>query len=197
MCCGHSTVYEIKLWTIYHTKYWKFTFQRPSCKWQPSHSWCVFLWYKIIIIKGVPKETTKVQNNASQVTLSFKFLIMFSLFLVHVFALNTFSGICEYKFGQCTSQWGMQDMTRSHASQDSESTCESHSYWKLTVLKWVLRLKCKICMARMTRWLADCPSPVSTNRLVCCQVYKREWVSVRGHNGLTNQWTYGCDTNIQ
>ena len=25
-------------------------------------------------------------------------------------------------------------------------------------LKWVLRLKCEIRMARMTRWLADCPS---------------------------------------
>ena len=31
-------------------------------------------------------------------------------------------------------------MVASHASQHGESTCESHSYCKLTVLKRVLRL---------------------------------------------------------
>ena len=34
----------------------------------------------------------------------------------------------------------MRAMAASHASQDGESTCESHSYCKLTFLKWVLRL---------------------------------------------------------
>ena len=34
----------------------------------------------------------------------------------------------------------MRVMAASHASHDCESACESHSYWELTVLKWVLRL---------------------------------------------------------
>ena len=33
---------------------------------------------------------------------------------------------CE--FGQCASRRGMRAMDASHATQDGESTCESHSY---------------------------------------------------------------------
>ena len=32
------------------------------------------------------------------------------------------------EFGQCASQRGMRGVTTSHASQDGESTCRSHSY---------------------------------------------------------------------
>ena len=37
-------------------------------------------------------------------------------------------GKISFKFGQCASQRGMRAMTANHASQDGESTCESHSY---------------------------------------------------------------------
>ena len=55
--------------------------------------------------------------------------------------------ICES--GQCASQRVMRAMVASHGCESCEpawqaaceSACESHSYWKITVLKWVLRLK--------------------------------------------------------
>ena len=46
----------------------------------------------------------------------------------------------------------VQAMAASHWSQHGEpckSTCESHSYRKLTILKWVLGLKYETCITRM------------------------------------------------
>lgn len=60
-------------------------------------------------------------------------------------------GIIKMLWGQGASQRAiLQAMAASHASQHGnpcESTYESHSYWKLNILKWVLRLE--NCLSEM------------------------------------------------
>ena len=70
-------------------------------------------------------------------------------------------------------------MTASHASQDGESDMRITQLLKANrfknaclelitayqrYLKWMLRVKCEICMVGITRWLADCPALIFHNK---------------------------------